>query len=153
MAYVIERDNEIIGHINYSKGKIQYDGGIEDAVVLGPVAIDDNYQNQGLGTRLIEYTLKLTEDYGHVFVIGDENFYSRFGFESASKYNIYLDGTDLNDENPFFMIKIFNKDAISNELGIFHNPDVFNVDENDVEEFDKQFEFKEKLVLEGQLGV
>lgn len=153
LAYVIERDNEIIGHINYSKGKIQYDGGIEDAVVLGPVAIDDNYQNQGLGTRLIEYTLKLTEDYGYVFVIGDENYYSRFGFESASKYNIYLDGTDLNDENPFFMIKIFNKDAISNELGIFHNPDVFNVDENDVEEFDKQFEFKEKLVLEGQLGV
>ena len=153
LAYVIERDNEIIGHINYSKGKIQYDGGIEDAVVLGPVAIDDNYQNQGLGTRLIEYTQKLTEDYGHVFVIGDENYYSRFGFESASKYNIYLDGTDLNDENPFFMIKIFNKDAISNELGIFHNPDVFNVDENDVEEFDKQFEFKEKLVLEGQLGV
>lgn len=153
LAYVIERDNEIIGHINYSKGKIQYDGGIEDAVVLGPVAIDDNYQNQGLGTKLIEYTLKLTEDYGYVFVIGDENYYSRFGFESASKYNIYLDGTDLNDENPFFMIKIFNKDAISNELGIFHNPDVFNVDENDVEEFDKQFEFKEKLVLEGQLGV
>ena len=35
--------------------------------------------------------------------------------------------------------------------GIFHNPDVFNVDENDVDEFDKQFEFKEKLVLEGQL--
>lgn len=153
LAYVLESDNEIIGHINYSKGKIQYCDGIEDAVVLGPVAIDEDYQNQGLGTRLIEYTLKLAEDYGYVFVIGDENYYSRFGFESASKYNIYLDGTDLNDENPFFMIKIFDEDAISNELGIFHNPDVFNVDEKDVEEFDRQFEFKEKLVLEGQLGV
>ena len=153
LAYVIEKDNEIIGHINYSKGKIQYENGIDDAVVLGPVAIDEDYQNQGLGTRLIEYTLKLAEDYGYVFVIGDENYYSRFGFESASRYNIYLDGTDLNDENPFFMIKIFDNDAISNELGIFHNPDVFNVDEKDVEEFDRQFEFKEKLVLEGQLGV
>lgn len=153
LAYVLESDNEIIGHINYSKGKIQYCDGIEDAVVLGPVAIDEDYQNQGLGTRLIEYTLKLAEDYGYVFVIGDENYYSRFGFESASRYNIYLDGTDLNDENPFFMIKIFDNDAISNELGIFHNPDVFNVDEKDVEEFDRQFEFKEKLVLEGQLGV
>lgn len=153
LAYVLESDNEIIGHINYSKGKIQYCDGIEDAVVLGPVAIDEDYQNQGLGTRLIEYTLKLAEDYGYVFVIGDENYYSRFGFESASKYNIYLDGTDLNDENPFFMIKIFDEDAISNELGIFHNPDVFNVDEKDVEEFDRQFEFKEKLVLEGKLGV
>ena len=120
---------------------------------MGPVAIDEDYQNQGLGTRLIEHTLKLAEDYQYVFVIGDENYYSRFGFESASRYNIYLDGTDLNDENPFFMIKIFDNDAISNELGIFHNPDVFNVDEKDVEEFDRQFEFKEKLVLEGQLGV
>ncbi len=153
LAYVLESDNEIIGHINYSKGKIQYENGIDDAVVLGPVAIDEDYQNQGLGTRLIEHTLKLAEDYQYVFVIGDENYYSRFGFESASRYNIYLDGTDLNDENPFFMIKIFDNDAISNELGIFHNPDVFNVDEKDVEEFDRQFEFKEKLVLEGQLGV
>ena len=153
LAYVIQKGDRIIGHINYSKGKIHYENGIDDAVVLGPVAIDDDYQNQGLGSRLIEHTLKLVRDYPYIFVIGDESFYSRFGFESASKYNIYLDGTDLDEENPFFMIKIFDGDAISKELGIFHNPDVFNVDENEVEEFDKQFEYKEKLVLEGQLGV
>lgn len=153
LAYVIEKDGKIIGHINYSKGKIQYENCIKDAVVLGPVAIDDEYQSQGLGTRLIEYTLELAEEYHYIFVIGDENYYMRFGFEPASKYNIYLDGTDFNDENPFFMIKIFDLDEITNDLGIFHNPDVFNVNEDDVEEFDRKFEFKEKLVLEGQLGV
>mgnify|MGYP003498936233 FL=1 len=93
-----------------------------------------------------------------VFVIGDEDYYSRFGFESASKYNIYLEGTDTEDENPFFMIKILNgNENIIKDLdfdkGIFYNPEVFDVDEDMVDEFDKNFEYKEKKVLEGQLDI
>nr|WP_295159939.1 N-acetyltransferase [uncultured Methanobrevibacter sp.] len=155
LAYVIEDGDKIIGNINYSVGRIDYENSSEDAVVLGPLAIDNSYQKQGFGSELIEYTLKLAEkeDIPFVIVIGDENYYSRFGFESASKYNIYLEGTELDEENPFFMIKIFDETKISGELGIFHNPDVFDVDENGLDEFDRQFEFKEKLILEGQLGV
>ena len=32
--------------------------------------------------------------------------------------------------------------------GIFHNPDIFNVNEKDVDEFDEEFEYKEKKVLD-----
>ncbi len=153
LAYVIEKDDKIIAHINYSNGKIISRDNQIDAVVLGPISVDSDYQNKGYGSKLIEYTLKLIgqSDIPFVFVIGDENYYERFGFESASKYNIFLDGTDRNEECPFFMIKVFGKDNLPE--GTFYNPDVFNVDENDVDEFDKQFEYKEKLVLEGQLGV
>lgn len=49
------------------------------------------------------------------------------------------------------MIRIFDESKLKNKQGIFHNPDVFDVDERDVDDFDRQFEFKEKLVLEGQL--
>ena len=152
LAFVIENDSKIIAHINYSKGKIN---DLENAVVLGPVAVDENYQNQGFGSILIEYTLNLAEkmDIPYVFVIGDENYHSRFAFVSASKYNFFLDGTPMDDENPFFMIKVFDESKISTDLGIFQNPDVFNVDEKDVDEFDRQFEHKEKLIKEGQLGV
>ena len=156
LAYVIEKDGEIIGHINYSKGQIDYDDAdSKEALVLGPISIDKRYQNQGYGTKLIEYTLKLIgeTDVPFVFVIGDENYYSRFGFESASKYNIYLNGCDIGGECPFFMIKIFNVDEITLKNGIFSNPDVFDVDENDVDEFDKRFEFKQKEVNDNQLGV
>lgn len=155
MAYVIEEDKKIIGNINYSIGRIDFENSSNDAVVLGPLAIDNNCQRQGLGSKLIEHTLKIAEkeNIPFVMVIGDENYYSRFGFVSASKYNIYLEGTDLDEENPFFMIKIFDETKIPNELGIFHNPDVFDVDEKELDEFDRQFEFKEKLILEGQLGV
>ena len=156
LAYVIENDKKIIGHINYSTGTICYENGkSEDAVVLGPIAIDEDFQNRGLGTELIEFTLTKANDVGipFVFVIGDEKYYSRIGFESASKYDIHLEGTPIDEECPFFMIKIFDKSAITNERGIFKNPDVFDVDESDVDKFDSQFEFKEKLVQEGQLGV
>lgn len=155
LAYVIEEDEKIIGNINYSIGRIDFENSSDDAVVLGPLAVDNNCQRQGLGSKLIEYTLKIAEkeNIPFVMVIGDENYYSRFGFVSASKYNIYLEGTELDEENPFFMIKIFDETKIPIELGIFHNPNVFDVDEKELDEFDRQFEFKEKLILEGQLGV
>lgn len=155
LAYVLEVDNEIIGHINYSKGKIRFNNGnCCEAVILGPISIDKNYQNRGYGSKLIEYTLDLIDDKNidYVFVVGDENYYRRFGFESASKYNIFLEGTDVNEECPFFMIKIFNKEKITSEPAIFSNPDVFSVDENDVDDFDKNFEYKQKKVQEGQLN-
>lgn len=154
LAYVIETDGKIIGHINYSKGKITWSNGkCCQAIVLGPISIDNDYQNKGYGSKLIEYTLKLIEkkNIPFVFVIGDENYYSRFGFESASKYNLFLEGTDTSEECPFFMIKVFNRNKIRSDKGIFSNPDVFNVDEKDVDKFDEQFEFREKLILDGQL--
>lgn len=155
LAYVIEEDEEIIGHINYFKGKIHINNEVGDAVVLGPVAIATTHQNQGYGTKLISHTLNLAKDMDidYVFVVGDENYYKRFGFESASKYNLFLEGTDTDEECPFFMIKIFDVDKLNYQKGIFVNPDVFNVDENDVNEFDRQFEYKEKRVQDGQLNM
>lgn len=172
LAYVIEKDNEIIGHINYSYGKLnlyrknRYGVEIklnekgEKATVLGPIAINSTYQNHGYGSKLIRHSLKLAEEMNipFVFVIGDEDYYCRFGFESASKYNLFLEGTNQDEENPFFMVKIMdsNKNAFENEeydMGIFQNPKVFDVDEKLVDEFDKNFEYKEKKVLEGQLDI
>ena len=172
LAYIIEKNDEIIGHINYSNGRldlyrknrygvdIKVADGSEKASVLGPISINSKYQSNGYGSKLIRHTLKLAEDMDipFVFVIGDEDYYHRFGFESASEYNIYLEGTDTEDENPFFMIKILNgNENIIKDLdfdkGIFYNPEVFGVDEDMVDEFDKNFEYKEKKVLEGQLDI
>lgn len=57
MAYVIERDGEIMGNINYSSGLIDYGNESVPAIVFGPVAIHEDFQNKGLGSELIEYTL------------------------------------------------------------------------------------------------
>ena len=149
LAYVIEKGDRIIGHINYSKGKLEFNDRTEDAIILGPISIAKDQQNLGYGSELINYTLNLI-DAPYVFVVGDENYYQRFGFESASKYGLYLKGTDESEENPFFMVKILDS-RIKLEKGIFCNPDVFDVDESEVNEFDRKFEFREKQVKEGQL--
>lgn len=153
LAYVIKKDGKIIAHINYSEGEINFDDGkTKEALVLGPISVDKNYQNQGYGSKLIEFTLELISQMNidYLFVIGDENYYHRFGFKSASEYKIFLEGTDTNEENPFFMIKIFNNEN-NLKKGIFRNPDVFDVEQNEVDEFDKKFEPKEKIVHENQL--
>ena len=151
LAYVIEDNGEIIGHINYSTGFIDSGNEKTDAVVLGPIAIRKDRQNQGFGSRLIEHTLSLAEKDGipYIFVVGDENYYQRFGFISASEYGLYLEGTDTAEECQFFMIRIFDESKL--KKGTFHNPDVFNVTQEYVDEFDSQFEYKEKKVLDTQL--
>ena len=63
---------------------------------------------------------------------------------------MFLEGTDTPEECPFFMIRVFDESKLKNN-GIFHNPEVFNVTQEDVDEFDKDFEHKEKLILDSQL--
>ena len=153
LTYVMESNDEIIGYIGYSVGFIDYGDERIDAVVLGPLAIHEDFQNQGLGSKLIYHTLNLAkdDDIPFVFVVGDEDYYRRFGFISASEYDLYLEGTDTGDECPFFMIRVFDESKLKRRTGIFHNPEVFDVDSQDVDEFDKRFEYRQKKVLEGQL--
>ena len=153
LTYVMESNDGIIGYIGYSEGFIDYGDERIGAVVLGPLAIHEDFQNQGLGSKLIDHTLNLAkdEDIPFVFVVGDEDYYHRFGFISASEYDLYLEGTDMGEECPFFMIRLFDESELKDGIGIFHNPDVFDVNPEDVDEFDKKFEYKKKEVLEGQL--
>ena len=153
LTYVMESNDGIIGYIGYSEGFIDYGDERIGAVVLGPLAIHEDFQNQGLGSKLIGHTLNLAkdEDIPFVFVVGDEDYYRRFGFISASEYDLYLEGTDMGEECPFFMIRLFDESKLKDGIGIFHNPDVFDVNPEDVDEFDKKFEYKKKEVLEGQL--
>ena len=64
---------------------------------------------------------------------------------------MYLEGTDTSEECPFFMIRLFDEFESGDNIGIFHNPDVFDVNPEDVDEFDKKFEYRKKEVLYGQL--
>lgn len=79
--WVVERDSKIIGHILYTPAT-------RGATILGyhlaPVSVHPDFQNEGVGSQLIRETLKLNP-IGKmcVFVLGDPDFYQRFGFEKA----------------------------------------------------------------------
>ena len=57
---------------------------------------------------------------------------------------------DKNDEASFFMIRVFNKEVLNEYKGVYYDPEIYKVDENELIEFEKNFPYKEKLVLEGQ---
>lgn len=134
LSFVIKEDNKIIGSIFYFKGNLKLNGKIKSALSFGPVCILPEYQNKGYGFKLIEYSLNkaFKQDYDYIIITGDYDYYKKFGFEKASKYNIFD-----SEKSPFLLIKFFN--ISSNDEGLYYPPDLFYVDEKELEEFDKKF--------------
>lgn len=154
LDYVIEKDNKIIGSIFYSLGYIKTkDNKVLDVLIFGPVSIDPNYQHMGYGETLINYTLEIAKklNYDLVLITGNPDYYKKYGFVLSSTYNIYYEGLE-NEESPFFMVKVLNEKNITKYEGIYSDPEIFNVTEEEVSDFDKNFPPKEKLVLAGQLN-
>lgn len=154
LDYCIEIDNKIIANIVYAKGKLKLENGnIREILIFGPVSVLPKYQKKGYGEKLINYTIEKAKELGFdtIVIMGNPNYYKKFGFESCSKYKIYYEGLDKNEEAPFFMIKILNDNNIENLKGIYSAPDCYKVDEKELEEFDKKFPFKIKEKIEGQI--
>ncbi|TXJ54694.1 N-acetyltransferase [Brachyspira aalborgi] len=147
LDYCIEIDNKIIANIVYAKGKLKLENGnIREILIFGPVSVLPEYQKKGYGEKLINYTIEKAKELGFdaIVIMGNPNYYKKFGFESCSKYKIYYEGIDKNEEVPFFMIKILNDNNIENLKGIYSDPDCYKADEKELEEFDKKFPFKIK---------
>lgn len=154
LDYVIEEKDKIVAHIAYAKGKLKKENGdIVDSLIFGPVSVLPEYQGMGYGSKIIEFTLNKAKEMGFAMVLitGNEAYYKRFGFESASGHGIYLDGMDKNEEAPFFMVKVLNKKAMKDLCGVHYEPKCYEVSEAEVNEFDKEFPNKIKEVRPGQL--
>lgn len=66
---------------------------------LGPLAVAPKHQRQGVGTALVEEGLKLCRenDARLIAVLGDPDYYARFGFEPAAKRRMTWAGFDAGD--------------------------------------------------------
>jgi putative acetyltransferase len=60
------------------------------AVALGPVGVSASRQRQGLGSAVIRYALDAAARQGETFVsvLGDPDYYARFGFVPAARYGV-----------------------------------------------------------------
>lgn len=154
LSYCIEKDGKIVAHIAYAKAEVTGDDGVSrEVAIFGPVSVLPEMQKRGYGSALINHTLGLAKEMGIplVLITGNPDYYSRFGFVSASSLGIFYSGTDRADEAPFFMAKILNEKESENIKGVYSDPPVYLADENEADEFDKAFPYKEKLKLPGQL--
>ena len=54
-----------------------------EVLALAPLAVSHKYQNQKIGTFLVNYSHDIAEKYGytHSIVLGNPKYYSRFGYK------------------------------------------------------------------------
>ena len=125
LSMVAESDREIVGHIAFSPVTIESKSSNFDALGLGPMAVLPGRQRTGIGSRLMETSLKECEKsrYGLVVVLGHPAFYPRFGFAPASQHEIAWEG-EAPDEA--FMVRELKKGALSKVRGIVKYHPEFN---------------------------
>lgn len=81
LSLVAETGGKIIGQVALSPAKI----GDLKYLCLGPLAVVPEHQAKGIGGDLVGHALGVAQAYGRdgVVLLGDPNYYSRFGFEKV----------------------------------------------------------------------
>ena len=69
-------------------------GSASDALLLGPLAVDDAQSGKGIGTALMNHALAAAKQAGHpaILLVGDQPYYQRFGFEQGLTRSLHLPG-------------------------------------------------------------
>lgn len=104
LSLVAIEDKQVVGHILFTPVIVESGSSGTSIVAIGPMAVLPEYQNQGIGSQLVEAGLQICRDAGHqlVIVLGHPNYYPRFGFKPARSIGLRCQ-FDVPDE--VFMVK------------------------------------------------
>lgn len=97
LALVAEENGRIVGHIMFTRTYLSTSDGRFEGLLLAPLAVVLDQRDKGIGTALIQEGLERAKKAGYtsVFLVGDPDYYARFGFRPAASY-----GIKHNDEIP-----------------------------------------------------
>jgi putative acetyltransferase len=118
-ALVAEEDGLVVGHIQFSRGRI----GETPVLALGPVGVLPNRQGHGIGSALIRAGLEEARASGEVAVIllGSPIFYQRFGFAPGSGSGlrnpfagVTPDGFEIEEGD--FMLVVFEEVSLAGDV-------------------------------------
>jgi putative acetyltransferase len=90
VSLVAENDGQIVGHILFSPVAVESPGGSIPGLGLAPVGVLPGLQGRGIGSALITAGIDSCRRLAWPFVVvlGDPEYYKRFGFERASSYRL-----------------------------------------------------------------
>lgn len=151
---VLEAAGQIIGQNVFVRAQIKADDGRSIPILaMGPICIAPTFQRKGYGKKLLDYSLEKAKmlGYGAVCFEGNIGFYGKSGFTFAREFGIRYHGLPAGADDSFFLCKELLPGYLHGVTGEYAPPQVYLVDPQQAEVFDKNFPPKEKLKLPGQL--
>jgi len=123
LSLVAEIGNKIVGHIMFSK-IIIVGSSVFETLALAPMAVIPAFQKQGIGSELIKKGMARAKELGfdYIIVLGHKDYYPKFGFERASKWNIKCP-FEVPDE-AFMAIELTEK-SLEDKAGTVKYPNEF----------------------------
>ena len=123
LSLVAETGGKIAGHILFSKIKI-IGSSVFETLILAPLAVIPAFQKKGIGSKLVKKGVFKAKELGFdsIIVVGHKEYYPRFGFEKASKWNLKCP-FEVPDE-AFMAIELAEK-ALEGKTGTIEFPDEF----------------------------
>ncbi|MEH2472297.1 putative N-acetyltransferase YhbS [Nitrobacteraceae bacterium AZCC 2161] len=90
LAFSVVAQGRLVGTIRLW----HVDAGGQAALMLGPLAVDLSCRELGIGAKLMKHAIAAATALGHgaVILLGDEPYYSRFGFSPEKMENLSLPG-------------------------------------------------------------
>lgn len=154
LDFVMEKDGRIIGQNVFVRTDIKADDGrIIPIMTMGPICITPQLKRKGYGKILLDYSLEKAKELGcgALCFEGNIDFYGKSGFTYASEYGIRYHGLPAGEDASFFLCRELIPGYLDGVTGEYATPQVYFVNEEEAEEFDKGFPYKEKLKLPGQI--
>jgi predicted N-acetyltransferase YhbS len=92
LSIVAEIEDEIVGHVLFTKLQIKNESQTFPSLALAPVSVLPEFQGKGIGSKLILYGHEIAKSLGYksVILLGHQDYYPRFGYELCEKYNIKM---------------------------------------------------------------
>lgn len=90
LSLVALEDEQLVGHVLFTKLTIAEAGESRPALALAPLAVLPAWQSRGIGSALVRRGLADARELGHraVIVLGHPEYYPRFGFQPAQALGI-----------------------------------------------------------------
>ena len=154
LDFVMEKNGKIIGQNMFMKAVIKADNGEGIPILtMGPICITPELKRKGYGKILLDYSLEKAAElgYGAVCFEGNIEFYGNRGFTFAREFGIRYHGLPEGEDDSFFLCKELIPGYLNGITGAYATPQGYFVDEDAAEEFDKEFAYKEKQKLPGQI--
>jgi len=125
ISLVAETVNKVVGHILFTP--VELTGSKDKSKIMGlaPMAVLSQYQNKGIGSKLVKAGLKQCKSLGYdaVVVLGHADYYPKFGFVPSIRYGIK---SEYQVPDEVFMIVELVPESLKNYSGVIKYHEAFS---------------------------